>query len=178
MKWLFLHGAAKDVTRPAMGGIIPFNFLLIEGKSKKLVRWLVLNGALCHDDNDSGLLDVEKMKKSLVCRYTSFGACSSVKEFADARADLLEWAIEIYQTRNAFLIFLKGTLSRQERKDDSPLAPFGGQPEIMEIIGAYYGVVRGREARIIRQLVELLPGINTELEDIEYRKDWGIRDDP
>ena len=37
----------------------------------------------------------------------------------------------------------------------------------MELIGDYVGFVRGREAKIIRQLTELLPDLNKEL-DSEY----------
>ena len=39
----------------------------------------------------------------------------------------------------------------------SPLKLLGRKPEILELIGDYAGIVRGREARIIRKLTELLP---------------------
>ena len=40
----------------------------------------------------------------------------------------------------------------------------GGNPGIFETIGAYVGFVRGREARIIRQLTEMLPNLIQELD--------------
>ena len=41
----------------------------------------------------------------------------------------------------------------------------GGNPGIFETIGAYVGFVRGREARIIRQLTEMLPKLIAEFHD-------------
>ena len=38
-----------------------------------------------------------------------------------------------------------------------PLHLLVGNPGVLELIGDYVGVVRGREARIIRQLKEMLP---------------------
>jgi hypothetical protein len=40
---------------------------------------------------------------------------------------------------------------------------FSGKSGILELIGAYVGIMRGREARIVRQLAERLPGIIAEL---------------
>ena len=165
VKWLYFHGAAKDVTRRNAAGWAPFNFLLVD-RERSLIQWLILNGALCQDGNESGILDAERMK-------TSFGRASkfqsSRKLFANARKDLFEWAIGHHQTITSFLSFLCGTLSRQGKADPA-LVSLGGNSGIMERVADYSGVIRGREARIIRQLVELLPGIYTELEDVE--NDW------
>ena len=46
---------------------------------------------------------------------------------------------------------------------DCPLAVFAGTSGILELIGEYVGIMRGREARIVRQLTELLPGVIAEL---------------
>ena len=45
-----------------------------------------------------------------------------------------------------------------------PLAVFSGKSGILELIGDCVGILRGREARIIRQLTELLPGVIEELD--------------
>ena len=162
VKWLYLHGAAKDVTRRNVGIWSPFTYLLVNGE-RSLIQWLILNGALCRDDNVSGMLDLRKLK-------TSFGRAlklqRSRERFADAREDLLEWAVGLHQARFSFLTFLCGTLSRQGTVDPA-LVSLGGSIGIMEPVADYLGAIRGREARIIRQLVELLPDIYTELEDIE-----------
>ena len=39
-----------------------------------------------------------------------------------------------------------------------------GKSGVLELIGDYVGFVRGREARIIRQLTELLPDVNKDLD--------------
>ena len=41
---------------------------------------------------------------------------------------------------------------------------FAGKSGIFEVIGDYVGILRGREARIVRQLAELLPGVTAELD--------------
>ena len=49
-----------------------------------------------------------------------------------------------------------------------------GKRGILELIGDYAGIMRGREARIIRQLTELLPGV---IEELENRKHESSSDD-
>jgi len=44
-----------------------------------------------------------------------------------------------------------------------------GKSGIVELIADYSGPPLAREARVVRQLVELLPGLYRELEDIEDR---------
>jgi hypothetical protein len=45
------------------------------------------------------------------------------------------------------------------------LAAFCGKSGVLKLIGDYVGFVRGREARIIRQIVEILPRVFETLED-------------
>ena len=45
-----------------------------------------------------------------------------------------------------------------------PMAVFAGKSGILELIGDYIAIVRGQEARIIRQLTELLPDVIAELD--------------
>ena len=45
-----------------------------------------------------------------------------------------------------------------------PLAPFSGKSGILELIGDYVGIVRGREAYIVCQLTEILPGVMAEID--------------
>ena len=46
---------------------------------------------------------------------------------------------------------------------DCPLAAFTGKSGILELIGDYLGIMRGRDARIVRQLTERLPGVIVDL---------------
>ena len=60
---------------------------------------------------------------------------------------------------------------------DCLLVMLSGTSGILELIGDYVGIIRGREARIIRQLTEILPGVIEELEDRETDSDESSSDD-
>ena len=161
VKWLFLHGAAGDLVG------WPFHELFSQHKHRNLVVWLILNGAFCRDDDDSGLLDVAKVTASLGRPEKTVWSRGT---FADARWHLLECAWERHEARNSFLTFLNGTLSRQEGKVSSSLVSLEGKLGILELVADYSGTPLGREALIVRQIAEVLPGVYRELEDIEYRR--------
>ena len=57
-----------------------------------------------------------------------------------------------------------------------PLAVFAGKSGVLELIGDYVGIKRGREAYIVRQLTEILPGVIMELEDRETDSDESSED--
>ena len=152
-KWLFDHGAAKDVKRRTTGSNSrsPLTNTVWNGPySLTLSRWLILNGALCKD-GDSGELDVEIMRQDLGSQY-----------LIQERKALLDWANDLHRARTSFLLFLSGALSRPKhayhtRRSSSPVRILSGESGVLELIGDYVGFVRGREARIIRQLTEMLP---------------------
>ena len=162
-KWLFDHGAAKDVKRRTRDrhdicASSPLSATFVSS-FRDLSRWLILNGALCKDD-DSGDLDVELMKRDLGVDYSRRG-----KEI-DRRGKeielLLEWATDLHRPRTSFLLFLSGALSHPKhgystRRTGSPVQLLAGKSGLRELIGDYVGCVRGREARIVRQLTEMLP---------------------
>ena len=167
VKWLFLRGAADDLLSGATKK--PFHHLFAKEEHRKLVVWLMLSGAFCRsNDNKPGLpvLDIEKMKASLSrrvpYRWSRVG-------FSNARRHLLEWAAERHEARTSFLTFLNGTYSRQKGQISPFLVSLNGKPGILELIADYSGPPLGREARVVRQLVDLLPGIYIELEDEEDR---------
>ena len=167
-KWLFDRGAAKDVkrgtrddaTRNYPDGRSPLYTAFTRGSPKQhLSRWLMLNGALCKDD-DSGDLDIEIMRRDLGGAYPWL---------AKGRKALLEWANDLHRARTSFLLFLSGALSWPKhacntRRTVSPLRLMAGKSGIFETIGDYVGIVCGREARIIRQLTEMLPKLIAELQ--------------
>ena len=98
---------------------------------------------------------------------------------------LLEWANGLQQAQASFLAFFVGTLSpdenspsRQQRLWDEflpantkrrPNNPslLSGKSGILELVCDYVGIVRGREARIIRQLVEVLPDFNKIMDSLD-----------
>ena len=193
-KWLFAHGAAKDIKRRTPNGVTPLCNSFDEPRKRNVSRWLILRGALCKDD-DSGDLDVDLMKLDLNC----------FKGSAAERPELLKWAKEHRQSRFSFDAFLMGTFSTPEyshaklresllakigstkavdillgntpshqypllwgeilpQRLGCPLDVFSGKSGILELIGDYVGILRGREARIVRQLAKLLPGVIAEID--------------
>ena len=167
-KWLFAHGAAKDVKRRTRDDATNYShgrspLHVAFGRSRDLSdlsRWLILNGALCKD-GDSGDLDIEIMKQDL--------SREGYDWLAKQRRLLLKWAIDLHRARSSFLLFLSGALSRPKhacstRQNVSPLRLLAGKSGIFETIGDYVGIVRGREARIIRQLTEMLSKLIAELQ--------------
>ena len=162
-KWLSQRGAAGDIKRRVDGGpgngLTPLSVIFDEPRKRNVCRWLILRGALCKD-GDAGDLDVALMKFDL----------DQFVQSAEERSGLLKWAREHHQSRLAFTMFLMGTLSTPRRV--CSLAVFAGKSGILELIGDYVGTMCGREARIIRQLTELLPGVITEL--AAARPPWRI----
>ena len=167
-KWLFAHGAAKDVRRRTREHEDYPNgrsaLLVTFGKKNKrdLSQWLILNGALCKDD-DSGELDVEITKQDLASKYLNHFV------LVQEREALLEWANDLHGARTSFLLFLSGALSTPKhtyctRRNKSQVRILSGESGVFELISDYVGIVRGREACIVRQLTELLPDLNKELD--------------
>ena len=162
-KWLFDHGAAKDIKRRTITYFDSRPLRAAFGFSNQLdinlCKWFILNGALCKDD-DSGELDVEIMKQDLDPVYLIL-RCQE-------RKLLLEWANDLHRPRTSFLLFLSGALSAPQHayrtRRSSPLKNLSGKLGVMELIGEYVGFVRGREARIVRQLTEMLPNLFPELD--------------
>ena len=167
MEWLFFHGAAKDVVRPAQFGISPLQILVRDEFFDHLTRLFILNGALCKDDQ-SGEIDCQKTKQHLT--YSANGPfVSGGGMFAEGRQRLLQWSNGLQQERSSFLIFLMGTLAHSNSA--SSVGLLSAKPGICELIGNFVGVIHGREASIVRQLTELLPSVNSELEAVEREAD-------
>ena len=77
---------------------------------------------------------------------------------------LLEWATDLHRARTSFLLFMSGALP--DCRYSSPVKALGGKSGVLELIGEFTGIVLGREAHIIRQLTELLPAMNKELDAV------------
>ena len=155
-KWLFDHGAAKDIKRRTITYFDSRPLRAAFGFSNQLdfnlCKWFILNGALCKDD-DSGELDVEVMKRDLGV---------DIPWRVEERKALLEWANDLHRPRTSSLLFLSGALSRPKhtystRRNVSHLQLLAGKSGTLELIGDFVGFVCGREARIVRQLTEMLP---------------------
>ena len=165
--WLYEHGATDQikrrirVSRPGLktsNDFSPLKTSFWRSGQRELSRWLVLRGALCKDD-DSGDLDIILMEKDLT---HIFPRCH------EERLMLLQWARGEHQSRTSFRTFMLGTVSRRNCATlTSPLPPcasLDGKAGILELIGAYADINVGREARIIRQLTEILPSLILKLD--------------
>ena len=126
----------------------------------------------CKDD-DSGDLDLEIMKRDLdpIIHRGSRG---------EERRSLLEWANDLYRPRTSFLLFMSGALPAPQQAPSthhtrSSLQCFVGKPGILELIGNFIGVIVGREARIVRRLTELLPGVMAELDARQAAADRALK---
>ena len=158
-QWLFDHGAAKDVKRRtrAEHGYYPngrsaFSVTFGSKANRNITRWLILNGALCKDD-ESGELDVGIMQQDL--GTTSW----PVQE----RGALLEWANNLHRARTSFLLFLSGACIT--RRSSAPARLLSGKSGVLKLVFDYTGgIVLGREAKIICQLTEMLPKIELPVE--------------
>ena len=102
-KWLFDHGADSDIKRRTYDDLSPLSLIFDESEKRDVSRWLILKGALC-EDGDSGGLDLGLVRKDL----NRFRGC------VEERRTLLEWANVHRRTREAFLVFLMGTLPPPE----------------------------------------------------------------
>ena len=163
-KWLYEHGAEKDIQRITRGHA-PRTPLKV-AKGPALVHWLILKGAVC-SNVASGEIDREVLRRDLKPIYP--------REGWDERPRLLEWARSYVQTHHNFMVFLGGTLSDndsgerilgendQQEDNRSPLQSLRGTPGVLELIADYVGF--GRSKRDLR----LMRGFAAELE--EFLKD-------
>ena len=203
-KWLFRHGCAGDIKRRARSGYTPLSVTFHQSDKRDLNRWLILKGALCKDD-DTGDLDIDLMKEDLSQFDNSAGLVerpellkwareqSSFDVFLMGTLSVLPYSAT--KLRNELLARIRsekvvdrllGNTPPDQYPllwDDMfvhrvcPLAAFSGKGGILELIGDYVGIMRGREARIVRQLTELLPGVMKELDAEQAESDSDDSDD-
>lgn len=169
-QWLCNHGAQDDVSRKHLSThsvykpyCSPFAVAFYDGsfhrQSKRdVARWLILRGALCHtstsaDESSSDKVDITRLRNDLTYCPTS----TTHNEWAYR----FEWVEEMLQSRGGFDTFLLGTAKSVGRRH--PLRMLNGNRDILERIHHFSGVIRGKEACILRQLKSMLPRVDTEL---------------
>ena len=174
-------------------GLTPLSVNFHESPKRDLCRWLILRGALCTDD-DTGDLDVDLMRQGLNRFDGSEEERPELlkwaRELHQSRSSFDVVLMGTLSTPTYSAAKLRNELLARNRSekvvdrilecvppeqyrllwDDlfsrrvCPLAAFSGKSGILELIGDYVGIMRGREARIIRQLTELLPDVGIELD--------------
>ena len=192
-KWLFDHGAAGDIKRRTPQGFTPLSALFDESDKRDVCRWLILRGALCKD-GDTGDLDVDLMRGSLNrfngSRRERPELLKWAREHHQSRSSFHVFSMGTLSVPTYSATKLRDKLLARNRSEkvvdtilgNTPpdqchllcadlfprrtcsLAVFSGKSGILELIGDCVGILRGREARIVRQLTELLPDVIEELD--------------
>jgi len=201
-KWLYEHGAAGDVKRRTHTGFTPLSTLFDESDKRDVCRWLILRGALCKD-GVTGDLDVDLMRQSLNRFDESAEERPELLKWAREQSSFDVFLMGTLSVLPYSATKLRNELLARIRSekvvdrllgntppdqypllwDDMfvhrvcPLAAFSGKGGILELIGDYVGIMRGREARIVRQLTELLPGVMKELDAEQAESDSDDSDD-
>lgn len=120
-----------------------------------IVRWLVLHGALCHDDDSD---EVNVHNRDLIHHErTDLGIDSSVYWTCKG---LVDWSKDVLQAHSSMVTFLLGTLPPTPDNDRGCILQcLSGHPGIRKHIGDFVGleVIKAKQLRILRSLVKVLP---------------------
>ena len=152
-KFLHANGARHDVRKEMYSnGWTPFHAATYQGHDE-LVRWLVLQGALCVDDSSEAIEGDRIYPKRCGGRARNTMSPSCLR--------LVEWAKEVTQTHSELVTFLLGTLPPAPDKDQScTLQCLSGHPGVRKHIGDFVGrleVTNEKQLRILRNVVDVLP---------------------
>ena len=143
-KVLYENGAQNDV-RKRTSSWTPFLVAATHGH-QEVVRWLVLHGALCSDNNSE---DVDRSR--VVWRN---------QDVVNSCDDLVKWAEEVTQSHSAVVTFLGGTLPPSPSADKRRMIQcLSGHPGVRKHIFDFVGleVTKGKHLRILRNVVKAFP---------------------
>ena len=151
-KFLHANGASHDIWKSA-DGWTPLAYAALN-ENHEIVRWLVLEGALCIDDGSEireGGRFYPKSEWSLNVYF---------ERLDRSRERLVEWAEEVTQTHASIITFLHGTRPPPSGTDGrSNLECLSVHPGIRKHICDFVGqeVTKKRHLHILRQLKTALP---------------------
>ena len=155
-KFLFANGAKSNIRRESADGWTPLAYAALN-EDHEIVRWLVLEGALCIDDGSEiseGGRFYPKSEWSLNVYF---------ERLDRSRERLVEWAEEVTQTHASIITFLHGTRPPPSGTDGrSNLEWLSVHPGIRKHICDFVGqeVTKKRHLHILRQLKTTLPPLN------------------
>ena len=153
-KLLQTNGASNDIWKEDSSGWTPFHLAAAFQSHDELVRWLVLQGALCVNAN-SEEIEGNRIFPEICGVYTRNSISYRCKR-------LVEWAKAVTQSNSAVVMFLLGTLPRAPDKDQNrTLQCLNGHPGVRKHISDFVGlkVTKARQLRILRQVVDVLPSL-------------------
>ena len=153
-KLLYENGAQNNIRRRATFNeySTPLNVAAIHGY-ERVVRWLVLHGALCADNSS------EVVEGKFIFGRASLGIVSHEKVVHSCDR-LVEWAEEVTQSHSSLITFLGGALPPSpDQKQSRMLQCLSGHPGVRKHIGDFVGleITKGKQLRILRSLKEQLP---------------------
>ena len=154
-KFLHANGASHDIWKEGTGNWTPFHSAAFHGHDE-LVRWLVLQGALCADGSSE---EIETDRDHLVYPELCFG---NESKFSSSCELLVEWAEEVTQSHSSVMIFLLGMLPPAPNKTQSRIIQdLSGHPGVRKHIGDFVGleVTKGKHLRILRKVVDVVPSL-------------------
>eukprot|EP00561_Arcocellulus_cornucervis_P001403 CAMPEP_0185827278 /NCGR_PEP_ID=MMETSP1322-20130828/31970_1 /TAXON_ID=265543 /ORGANISM="Minutocellus polymorphus, Strain RCC2270" /LENGTH=256 /DNA_ID=CAMNT_0028525009 /DNA_START=12 /DNA_END=780 /DNA_ORIENTATION=- len=119
----------------------------------EVVRWLVLQGALCAEDISEEIDEDCIYPKD----HVSVSAC---KRMASSYKRLVEWAKMVVQTHSAVVTFLGGTLPPvPDTVQNGILQCLSGHPGVRKHIGDFVGleVTKKKQLRILQSVADVMP---------------------
>jgi hypothetical protein len=161
-KLLFEHGAKNDIRRDGVNGWTPF-VVAARNRRDEVLRWLVLQGALCADGGS------DELEGSVIypMNYRTPKPQHFVFNYGEVRQNisiscerLVDWAKEVTQTHSAVVMFLLGALPPAPDTEQSRnVQCLSGYPGVRKHIGEFVGleVTKQEHLRILRNVAELLP---------------------
>jgi len=139
-KVLHANGGKNDIWKDDYGGCTPIEYAA-SNFHDELVRWFVLQGALCSDANS------EEVEGDRFLGVTN----SQVRR-------LVNWAAEVTSSHSSMVMFLLGTLPPAPDADQSCILQcLGGHPGLRKHVTEFVGleVTKGKHLRILRQVAKV-----------------------
>lgn len=149
-KLLYANGAKDHVRLKNKYSWTPFLYTALYGYDD-FVKWLVLHGALCRDDNS------DEVDGDLI-HYGRTGSAND-RIYAACRR-LVDWSRDVLQEHSSMVTFLLGTLPLiPDSGRTCILESLNGHPGIRKLIGDFVGleVTKAKQLRILRSVVKVLP---------------------
>jgi len=158
-KVLHANGAKNDIWKEDVTGFTPFQnvagltpfYHATYAGHDELLRWLVLQGALCADDNS------EEVVVDRIYPRNYRGITQVMSRTCDR---LVEWAAEVTLSHSSMVMFLLGILPPAPGTDQSCILQcLSGHNGVRKHIADFVGleVTKGKHLRILRNVKDVLP---------------------
>ena len=177
-KFLQANGASHDIWKELSYGWTPFHEAIFKRRDD-VVRWLVLQGALCANGSSEKIeggriypgsesdLDSGSGSSSDSDMYSEWTNIEETRQrkwnwntMSSSCVRLVQWAKKVTESHSALVMFLLATLPPAPNKDQACILHcLSGCPGVRKHIGDFVGleVTKGKHLRILRQVKDVLP---------------------